>query len=121
MAVTGGDTVRRNYRQLTKRIRSQLSNKAITEMLISIQARAAVITPVDTSNLINSQFRILIPLRRNDLQGRVGYTANYAFFVHDPEFPMRFKKAAAEKEFLLKGAEQAQPEFAEILRRNYSL
>lgn len=39
------------------------------------------------------------------LTGRVGYTANYAVFVHDPNVPQTFRRATAQKEFLTKGFE----------------
>jgi hypothetical protein len=33
----------------------------------------------------------------------VGYTADYAQYVHDPANPQRFRRASAEKLFLAKG------------------
>jgi hypothetical protein len=122
MAVKGGDAVRRAYKQLVKKIRTGDANKAVTEILITGTARASVITPVGvTSNLINSQFRVTVPLANGNVQGRAGYTANYAFFVHDPRFPMQFRKKAAEKEFLVKGFAESIGDIQEILRRNFAL
>jgi hypothetical protein len=57
-------------------------------MLIG-SAQAALYTPIDTSTLINSQFRE-ITANGVRVTGRVGYTANYAVFAHDPEVKQTF-------------------------------
>ncbi|MGE4781410.1 hypothetical protein AB8960_20185, partial [Yersinia enterocolitica] len=53
---------------------------------------------------INSQFRD-INVNGSRLTGRVGYSANYAIYVHDPNVKQTFRRATAEKEFLVKGFE----------------
>lgn len=48
---------------------------------------AATATPIDTSTLINSQY-ITQPVKTTDVAGKrveVGYTANYALYVHNFE------------------------------------
>ncbi|MEY0827929.1 HK97 gp10 family phage protein [Providencia rettgeri] len=56
--------------------------RAATAGLIVGASHAARYTPIDTSTLINSQYR---DARVNGVMitGRVGYTANYAVYVHN--------------------------------------
>jgi hypothetical protein len=69
---------------------------------------AAVLTPIDTSTLLNSQYRD-VDKQGTRIVGTVGYTAEYAAAVHDPDNPQNFRRATAEKEFLSKGFERAEP------------
>lgn len=55
--------------------------KAITQTLILGASEAAAITPVDTSNLLNSQYRN-VTVTAGKITGVVGYTAEYALYVH---------------------------------------
>lgn len=77
----GVDAVRRNLAQTFERIAGPMTERTLTEVLIIGGSGAALLTPVDTSNLINSQYR-RIEAGPNGLRGRVGYTANYAAAVH---------------------------------------
>ena len=70
--------------------------RALQSAMIIASSQAAIYTPIDTSTLLNSQYRELIN-NGVRLTGRVGYTANYAVFVHDPNVPQTFRRAAAEK------------------------
>jgi hypothetical protein len=49
------------------------------------------------------------------VRGRVGYTAEYAAAVHDPDNPQNFRRASAEKEFLRKGFERAEPNIRNVI------
>lgn len=60
--------------------------RALQSAMIIGSSCAALYTPIDTSTLLNSQYRELIN-NGVRLTGRVGYTANYAVFVHDPNVP----------------------------------
>ncbi|ENZ1677233.1 HK97 gp10 family phage protein, partial [Proteus mirabilis] len=62
-------------------------------------------TPIDTKTLINSQFRD-VKVKGTLFTGRVGYSASYAVFVHDPNVKQTFRRLNAKKEFLLKGFEE---------------
>ena len=79
--------------------------RGVTQALILGAAEASVLTPIDTSALINSQYR---NVERSDgkVVGTVGYTADYALPVHDPDNPQNFRRASAEKEFLKNGFER---------------
>lgn len=57
------------------------AKRAITEMLIQAGAYSATITPVDTSNLINSQYR-KVTMTGDKVVGELGYGAFYALYVH---------------------------------------
>ena len=82
--------------------------------------QAALYTPIDTSTLINSQFRE-ITVNGNRVTGRVGYSANYAAYVHDPSVPQNFRRATARKEFLTKGFEDTQRQIDAVIAKEMSL
>ena len=71
-------------------------------------------TPVDTSTLLNSQFRS-VAKEGSKIVGTVGYTAEYAKYVHDPNVKQKFRRSTAEKEFLRKGFEEAEPNIRAVI------
>ena len=88
--------------------------RAATQMLSIGASEASVLTPIDTSTLINSQFKS-VTKEGDRIVGRVGYTADYARYVHDPEVKQNFRRESAEKEFLKKGFERAQENITGVL------
>ncbi|MOA46933.1 hypothetical protein D3C78_1695100 [compost metagenome] len=95
---------------------------------------AQTMTPIDTSNLINSQYAPQISVSNGKVTGNVGYTAPYAGAVHgapginvgqgvlrDSANPSRgdFWDPNAEPEFLSKGFEQVEASVPAILRSHY--
>lgn len=86
----------------------------MTQALILGASEASVLTPIDTSTLLNSQFR-QIKQEGSQVIGTVGYTANYALPVHDPAHPQNFRRATAQKEFLKVGFERAEPNIKAVL------
>lgn len=94
--------------------------RAMQSALIIGGTQAALYTPIDTSNLINSQFRE-ITVNGNRVTGRVGYTANYAVYVHDPNVPQNFRRATAKKEFLTKGFEETRRQIDAAIAKEMSL
>lgn len=143
MPTRGGKNVRRNMRRLVREIRGPITNRAMTEILIAGEAYAAALTPIDTSNLINSRYR-QVTNTQSGTRGIVGYTADYALYVHEAPGTLkgqprdsvssfsasggrtgfasnsgRFWEPNGEPQFLMKGFQQAKPEIREILRRNY--
>lgn len=91
--------------------------RGVNQALILGSAEASVLTPIDTSTLLNSEFRVTEKVG-DKVVGRVGYTANYALPVHDPSNPQNFHRATAEKEFLRKGFERAQENIAAVISGN---
>jgi hypothetical protein len=87
------------------------ATRAVTKMVITGAAHASVMTPIATSTLINSQYRKVGKVG-SKVRGAVGYTADYAAPVHDPDVAQTFRRPTAEKEFLRKGFEES----AELLR-----
>lgn len=100
--VKGIRAAKANLERLIGDIQGRKAVRAITKALIIGSSQAALYTPIDTSTLINSQFRD-INVNGTRLTGRVGYSANYAMYVHDPNVKQTFRRATAEKEFLTKG------------------
>ncbi|MDR7875705.1 hypothetical protein [Yersinia mollaretii] len=100
--VKGIREAKANLNRLINDIRGRKAVRAITKALIIGASQAALYTPIDTSTLINSQFRD-ISANGTRLTGRVGYSANYAIYVHDPNVKQVFRRPMAEKEFLTKG------------------
>ncbi len=130
MPISGINQVNNKIRKSVSVIAGSKSHVALTRIGIIGQGHAMRMTPVDTSNLINSQFRV-ITKTANGFKMTIGYTANYASYVHEkpenfsaagPVKTVTFKKAAAEKEFLKKGFER--DGFAQIqkeLRKTYKV
>ncbi|CNE41620.1 hypothetical protein [Yersinia kristensenii] len=100
--VKGIREAKANLDRLIGDIQGRKAVRAITKALIIGASQAALYTPIDTSTLINSQFRD-ISANGTRLTGRVGYSANYAIYVHDPDVKQVFRRPMAEKEFLTKG------------------
>jgi hypothetical protein len=92
----------------------QKAARAMTQALILGASEASIMTPVDTSTLLNSQYR-KVDKDGTKIVGTVGYTAEYAKYVHDPNVKQRFRRSTAEKEFLRKGFEEAEPNIRAVL------
>ena len=92
----------------------QKAARGVTQALILGASKASVMTPVDTSTLLNSQFRN-VAKEGSKIIGTVGYTAEYARYVHDPNVKQKFRRSTAEKEFLRKGFEEAEPNIRAVI------
>lgn len=79
--VRGVEQVKTNLGRIIGDIKGRKVVRAIQSALILGSTRAAYYTPIDTSTLLNSQFRE-INVNGTKVTGRVGYSANYAAFVH---------------------------------------
>ncbi|MDE9540389.1 HK97 gp10 family phage protein [Xenorhabdus bovienii] len=100
--VTGIREAKTKLNALIGDIRGKKVARAMYKALYIGSAHAALYTPIDTSTLINSQFRD-VRFQGTRLTGRVGYSANYAVYVHDPKVKQSFRRATAKKEFLKSG------------------
>ena len=92
----------------------QKAARGVTQALILGASEASVMTPVDTSTLLNSQFRS-VAKDGSKIIGTVGYTSEYAKYVHDPKIKQRFRRSTAEKEFLRKGFEESEPNIRAVI------
>ena len=88
MAIKGMAQVRSNVRkQLTLAIPSD-AERAMHIATSIIGGYATLMTPVDTSNLINSQYRI-VKNTGTKVVAAIGYTAKYAAAVHEKPGTLR--------------------------------
>lgn len=118
--VKGIKQVSRNVNRAIDNIQDRKVVRALTSAMIIGASQAAIYTPIDTSYLINSQFREIV-VNGTRITGRVGYTANYAAYVHDPSIPQNFRRATAQKEFLTKGFEETQDLITRTIAKEMSL
>lgn len=107
--IRGIAEVSANINALVGNITGRKITRAIQAAMLIGGAQATLFTPIDTSTLINSQFRE-ITVNGTRVTGRVGYSANYAVFVHDPKVKQTFRRATARKEFLTLGFEESRDE-----------
>ncbi|WP_340617474.1 HK97 gp10 family phage protein [Xenorhabdus entomophaga] len=101
-------------------IRGRKVARAVYKALYIGSTQAALYTPIDTATLINSQFRDV----RFDgvlLTGRVGYSANYAVYVHDPNVKQDFRRATAKKEFLKQGFDEMRSQIDKAVMQELKL
>jgi hypothetical protein len=118
--VKGIREAQQNLNRLIGDIQGRKAVRALQSALIIGSSQAALYTPIDTSTLINSQYREL-EVSGTRITGRVGYSANYAVFVHDPNVPQSFRRATAQKEFLTKGFEDTRDLIDRTIKKEMSL
>lgn len=92
----------------------QRGARGMTQALILGASEASVLTPIHSSDLLNSQYR-RVQKDGSKVVGTVGYTASYALPVHDPANPQNFVRATAQKEFLKEGFERAEPNIRGVI------
>lgn len=101
----GVQKAKQNLNAIIKDVQGRKVVRAIQSAMIIGASQAAIYTPIDTSTLINSQFRE-ITVNGTVVTGRVGYSAKYAVYVNDPEVLQKFRRSSARKEFLKLGFEE---------------
>ena len=116
----GRSAVQANLAKFAADVTGRKAMRAIHSAILLGGAQAAVYTPIDTSNLINSQYRDVF-LRGTKLTGRVGYSADYAVYVHDPNVKQTFTRPTAKKEFLTKGFEDVSDNILAVIKKELSL
>jgi hypothetical protein len=133
MPARGVKQVRQKITRILGEISGPMAERAVTEALIIGGGMAATMTPVDTSLLINSQFRIVRKVG-TEIQGQMGYTAAYAAAVHDAKGTLKgqprdpndgsrgnFWDPAGEPEFLTKGFEMTKSDIDAAVKRNMAV
>lgn len=118
--IKGVREAKQNLNRLVGDIQGRKAVRALQSALIIGSSQAALYTPIDTSTLINSQFREL-DIKGTRLTGRVGYSANYAVYVHDPEVTQTFRRATAQKEFLTRGFEDTRELIDRTIKKEMAL
>mgnify|MGYP005986114413 CR=1 FL=1 len=118
--IKGISQAKRNLDALIGDIQGRKVVRALQSALIIGSSQAALYTPIGTSTLINSQFREIVT-NGTIVTGRVGYSANYAVYVHDPAIPQNFRRATAKKEFLKAGFEDTRSQIDAVIKKEMSL
>ncbi|MDV1090706.1 HK97 gp10 family phage protein [Raoultella ornithinolytica] len=118
--VRGIRQAKANLDRIIKDVQGRKVVRALQSAMLIGSAQASLYTPIDTSTLINSQFRE-ITANGVRVTGRVGYTASYAVFVNDPEVKQTFRRASAQKEFLTKGFEDTRSQIDAAVKKELSL
>ena len=118
--VRGITQAKANLDKLINDVQGRKVVRAIQSALIIGSSQAALYTPIDTSTLLNSQYREL-DVNGTKVTGRVGYSANYAVYVHDPNVPQTFRRSTAQKEFLTKGFEDTRDAIDRVIKKEMSL
>ncbi|EMU6615610.1 HK97 gp10 family phage protein [Citrobacter freundii] len=80
--VKGVNQAVRNMNRILDNIQNKKAVRAIYSALYILGAASAKEVPRDTSTLVNSQFRD-VNFKGTRITGRVGYSANYAVYVHE--------------------------------------
>lgn len=111
--IEGLEKLERALQAKVKAAGGEMSNKFVTLSLQAVSAQTAPFVPVDTSNLINSEYRKTQP-GLNGWNGELGYAAGYGVYVH--EGPQKnWQKPGASKKFLEKGVDAFVKEDADRL------
>lgn len=118
--VRGIREAKTNLNRIVGDIQGRKVVRALQSAMIIGSSQASLYTPIDTSTLINSQFRE-ITTNGTRVTGRVAYSANYAVYVHDPSIPQNFRRATARKEFLTKGFEDTRSQIDAVVKKELSL
>lgn len=114
MAIKGMVNVRRNINRTLTGVIPNKAEKAVHVATAIIAGYATLLTPIDTSVLANSQYRV-VQTERGRVLGAIGYTARYAGYVHGASGKLKGKQRSngngtywspdAEPEFLTKAGD----------------
>ncbi|EPH7505747.1 TPA: hypothetical protein MDV13_003130 [Klebsiella pneumoniae] len=115
----GMNNIRRNIKALVSDVTGRRLPRAMRAALHEAGVVAALYTPIDTSTLINSQYQEVLT-NGTRITGRIGYSANYAIYVADPNIAQTFRRVTARKEFLQQGVADAKPQMAAAFQRELS-
>lgn len=114
--IRGIPQAKTNLDKLINDINGRKVVRALQSAMIIGSSQAALYTPIDTSTLINSQYREIV-INGALVTGRVGYSANYAMLVHDPNVKQNFRRPTAQKEFLSKGFDDTRSQIDAVVKK----
>lgn len=137
--VKGVKQVSNNINRMIDSFEGRRTVRAIYSALYYIGIESAARVPVDTSTLLNSQFRD-VTTQGTRIIGKIGYSANYAAAVHEAKGVLLGTKTprpvkageqpgsrgnvwdrTGEPKFLEKPAENARAKIHEIIAKEMSL
>lgn len=129
MPARGLKEARQRTREAFKLI-GEKASRTMVEVLIAGRSYTLMLTPIDTSNLVNSAF-IDVRTRKNGVSGRFGFTANYAAEVHGMSGAGKGRPRAngngnywdpdAEPEFVRKGFEDNRRQLDAVVQRGMKI
>ncbi|VEB97273.1 Uncharacterised protein [Cedecea lapagei] len=128
--VKGVSQAKQKLDALLGEVQGRKVGRAIKSALFIIGADAATMTPIDTSYLVNSQYQELL-VNGTRVTGRVGYSANYAVYVHEASGKLKGRPRAngsgnhwdpsGEPKFLEKAFKDNADKVSAIIRKELSL
>ena len=120
-----------NISRFFKDISEKKTEAAVYQVANEGLAMSNTLTPVDTSNLINSQFSPIIESTATGKAATVGYNANYAFYVHERSGKLKGVPRAngngyywspdAEPQFLKKGFDAIEGQIPNIIKAAHEI
>lgn len=111
---TGRDEINKNVQKRIEKIIKAV-RKGLLNAGIDIRNAGQKITPVDTSNLINSWYGPnVVGYEGNTVMVEIGLTAEYAPYVHEM-IETKFKKPDAEAKFLEKPMKESEYEILNVV------
>lgn len=130
MAIKGVSSVRRKLKLAFKDIEEKRTSTAVYSILSEVSLDAAARTPIETSVLVNSLYAPKLFKSSGVTRGVIGYTAEYAGWVHNSPGTLAGQPRASgkgnywdpdgEPQFLDKAAEYVEKNLAQrILREAY--
>lgn len=138
MSVKGLDQIQANIREEFESLKGRRAERAASEIARRIRAVSDTMVPIDTSNLVNSGYAPIITHGGASVTATIGYTADYAKWVHNMPGKLKGKPRAhfgvtgagmefgggslsgnywdphGEPQFLLKAVKEVKPEAVEI-------
>lgn len=131
--IRGIEQAKRNLDRIIGDIQGRKAVRAIRSALLIVSPEAARMTPVAKSSvLINSQFQEVM-VNGTRITGRVGYSANYAVYVHEAKGTLKGKPRpasngggnywdpAGEPQFLKKAGDETRNAVDAAIKKELSL
>lgn len=132
--IKGIKEAQRRLDAVVEDVRTRKAVRAIKTALFIIGNEAALMTPIGkTSVLFNSQYQDTPVVNGTRITGRIGYSANYAVYVHNASGILKglprpksqgggnYWDSAGEPKFLTKAAEKTRRQVGEIIRKEMML
>jgi len=128
--IKGVKAAQRRVDAVVEDVRTRKAVRAIKSAMFIIGAESALMTPMDTGTLVNSQFQETM-INGTRITGRIGYSANYAVYVHNASGIMKglprpnnrgnYWDPSGEPKFLTKAAEKTRRQVDDIIRKEMKL
>ena len=128
--IKGVKAAQRRLDAVVEDVRTRKAVRAIKSAMFIIGAESALMTPMDTGILVNSQFQETM-INGTRITGRIGYSANYAVYVHNASGIMKglprpnnrgnYWDPSGEPKFLTKAAEKTRRQVDDIIRKEMKL